>query len=477
MAIPMKRTLARVATTAGGAAGLVLVVFLAVFYLQGGEMSTTIAVFAVGLISLVVLVRPEFGLHLLVMNSVAAYSVFFEMPRIGPMSIVIAIQGIVLLAVLVHLSVLQRGVYVNVPENWLLLAYSVLVLASILLAEHAGTHNYQLFRQAFLVGLVAYFVILQLIDSPAKLRRMVGVLVLVDLMLVLSGVLHKMGLFTARGMDPERIAGRTVGFLGNPNSMAFTLIGLFPLVLALLIHSRGFWARCLLAPLVVGNLFVILNTLSRGGFIALGVALLLLLVRFGRDRRLVLLLAAVVASGWLLLPAALFERFEEVRSLRGNDRYSLTVIGLNMAAHNPFLGVGYGNFERYFARYDTIHRGGATAPHNMYTSIASQCGVPSLILYLVIMTLAWRRLSRLFVRFRSRGERYPMLVVVALQSGLVSLLVFGLTGHVEHEYLVFVNLGLTLAIDRVYGRPDVPVPHAAVFAGGLPMPSGAGINA
>jgi O-antigen ligase len=228
---------------------------------------------------------------------------------------------------------------------------------------------------------------------------------------------------------------------------------LFPLVVGLTIYVRSTWARALLLLLAAANLFIILNTLSRGGFMALGAAIVLMTLRVSRDRRLVALLVALGLVTYLLLPAALFERFEKVESLRGNNRYVLTMIGVRMSLDNPFLGVGFANFERYFAKYDVAHRGGSTAPHNLYTSIASQTGIPSLLVYLGIVVVSWRRLTRLMGRFRAANDRFLWLLAVALQASLLNLLVFGLTHHVEHQILFFVVVAGVVVLDRLSSVP------------------------
>ncbi len=466
----MRSKLERIAAAPAGAAALALTGFALVFLALGQSVPMTFAAFAVASLGLVILVRPEYGVHFLVLHTAVGFAQYFELPRFGPVSIPIALEGVLLLAFLVQLSFFRKRLYLNFAENWLLGGYTLLLLLSMALADHLGPENLAEFRSVYLIVILVYFLFTNLVDSRAGFVRMLATLVVADAILITSGLLNYAGLLEPRSIDPMRIQGRTVGFIGNPNSLAYVLIGLFPFVLGLAFYVQRRWLRRLLLLLAAGNLFVILNTLSRGGFIALVCVVLLMAFRLSRDRRLVALLLLLGIVAYLLLPAALFDRFEEVRSLRGNDRYLLTIIGAEMAMDNPVLGVGYGNFRRYFPRYDVLHRGGATAPHNLYTSIAAQTGIPSLILYLLIMTFAWRRLNRIrrslpgqptdLADVEQRNQRFLLLVTTALQANILNTLVFGLTSHVEHEYLNFAVLAMTVVLDRIHGAPEAAAQQA-----------------
>jgi O-antigen ligase len=189
---------------------------------------------------------------------------------------------------------------------------------------------------------------------------------------------------------------------------------------------------------------------------------------------LVALLVLLGIIGYLFLPAALFDRFDKVQSVQGTGRYVLTMIGLEMAVHNPIFGVGFGNFVYYFPKYDIFNRGGATAAHNLYTSIAAQTGFPSLVFYLLLMAVAWRRLGRLLARFTGEQNRFPFLLALALQANIVNLLVFGLTSHVEHEYLIFVVLAMTVILDRLARAAEMQAATASSDGGEVSAAGSAG---
>jgi O-antigen ligase len=448
-----------------------LAVFYVVFLFLGQQVPLTLAAFVVTGLGLVILRRPEFGVYVLLFHFVASFAQYFEIPRFGPVSLPMAVQGLVLVSVLVHMAFFKKRLYVNLAQTWLLLGYALLILLSLLVADHVSPDNLVLFRKFFLLGLILYFLITHLIDSRPAFLRLVGTLIVSNVVLVISALLYHVGWLEPR-IDPERLDGRVVGFIGNPNGLAFMLIGLLPLVVVLIIHVRSFWAKLFLLVLAAGNLFVILNTLSRGGFIALMAVILLMTFRVSRDRRLVALLVLLGLATYLLLPAALFERFEEIESLRGNSRYVLTMIGIRMALDNPLLGVGFGNFERYFPKYDDFHRGGSTAPHNLYTSIAAQTGIPSLMVYLVIILVSWLRLSFMMRRFRAMGSRFLWLLAVALQGGLVNVLVFGLSHHIEHYVPFWFVAASVVVLDRLYvaaDRAEAPTSNGPALDETMPL--------
>ncbi|MFQ5718255.1 MAG: O-antigen ligase family protein [Acidobacteriota bacterium] len=454
----MRRAASRVLSHPLGISGFLGGTLFVGFVSLGLSLSSVMTFTVMGLLGGITLIRPEIGLYLLILNAVASFGQFIEMPRIGPLSLPLAVEGVLILAIFFQMAVYGRKLYLNVTENWLLLCHFSAVVLSMVLADHFGPENIQAFRTRYLVQLVAYGLIVSLVNTLGKLHAVLATLIIVNAILVSSGVLNYMGLMEINQVNPERIAGRTAGIIGDPNNLAFTLIGLLPFVLMFIIVSNSPALRTGLTMLLAGDLFVVLNTLSRGGFISLCAVLLFLTFKFSRDRRLVVLLVLVCIVVYLLLPGALFDRFDEVRSLQGNSRYRLAMIGLNMSVHNPVLGVGLGNFRRYFSRYDEVHRGGVTAPHNLYTAVAAESGIPVLLIYLVLIAMSWQRLAGVQAATRDQKRRSLFwLLSVTLQASHVNILVFGLTSHHAYHYLVFITLALTIVMERVH-RLDMESP-------------------
>lgn len=451
----------RILTNPLGAAIPVLAAFMVVMLLLGRSVPETIALFVVAGLGLIIMVRPELGVQLLILNTVVAFSQYFVMPRIGPLSIPMAIEGVLILAFLIQMSLKKKKLYLNLAENWFLLGYTLAIVMSLVMAERLTTENLDFFRRTYLIMIIIYFLATNLVETRAGLVRMFGVLVIADLILATSGLMNYMGLLTPAAADAERFQGRTVGIIGNPNALAYSLIGLLPFAIVLMAVVTKRWQKALAILLAAATLFVILNTLSRGGFVAMVAMVLYMTFRLSKDRRLIALLVLLAITGYLFLPAALFDRFDKVDSVQGTGRYVLTMIGLEMAVHNPIFGVGLGNFEYYFPKYDIFNRGGATAAHNLYTSVAAQTGFPSLVFYLAVMALVWRRLGRLLARFSGKSNRFPFLVALALQANIVNLLVFGITSHVEHEYLIFVVLAMAVILDRLAQAADGQEPPAS----------------
>ncbi|MFQ5670894.1 MAG: O-antigen ligase family protein [Acidobacteriota bacterium] len=471
----MTPRLQRLLASPAGSMMVALLAFLAVFQLFHHVVTPTFVFFIAGLLVLGIMARPEYGLHLLVFVSVVSLAQYFQLPTLGPVSLPFAMVGALLLAFLIHLSLLRKKLYLNIAENWLICAFSLLVVFSMLMARHLGPENLSSFRRHYLLVIVVYFFIIQFIERRAAFLRLIGTLVAADLALVLSGILDYVGLLEST-KSSALLEGRTVGFIGDPNELAFTLIGLSSLVVALVLHVRGRWARMALLVLAGANLFIILNTLSRGGFVSLVAVAVTMAFRVSHDRRIIALLLVLALVAYLLLPAQLFERFDKIQSLRGTSRWVLAVTGARMALAHPLLGVGYGNFGRESPRYDPYYHRGGTSAHNLYVSIASQIGLPALLLWLVLVWVAWWRVSALFHAFSREGERFLMLLAVALQANLVNLLVFGLSIHVEYTYMTFITLALIILADRLYRSRTVPAARTAPAPGPAAGLAGGGLS-
>ncbi len=109
---------------------------------------------------------------------------------------------------------------------------------------------------------------------------------------------------------------------------------------------------------------------------------------------------------------------------------------LELISSNPFLGLGPGNSPTFMAQYSPVPNFGEI--HNMFLLLAFDSGIPSVIIYLIIIFLAWKNYSEAAKIFRARGNVRMESVAIILQCSLLSYLIIAQT-----QQLVF-RLGLLL---------------------------------
>ncbi len=219
--------------------------------------------------------------------------------------------------------------------------------------------------------------------------------------------------------------GRTTGHMGEPNSMGAYLAASFCLLVALMLTlPRSHRLRWFAAAGSVCAALGLLGTLSRGAYVAAagGVLFLTALV----NRRALAFGLVVLALNALWLPESVQKRFQDTfieeeqenyrfREGKGGDASALiemineeleeeaattegeAVTRLDSSVQTRLvtwaaalqiirdypLGVGFGVFPWYLQFYSTVVMWKAT--HNIYLKIATEAGLPALLIFLYLI--------------------------------------------------------------------------------------------
>ena len=216
---------------------------------------------------------------------------------------------------------------------------------------------------------------------------------------------HPAWLMLGRAQAPQ-YAGRASGFFGNPNTLAAFFALIIPPLLACAWQRGAGIARCVLCGyLALAFALAAAATLSRGGLIALALALVCwpLLVREWPWRRRALACAAALLAAalafcalWLASPAARARLGELDGGLGEKSRVILWRASLQMTASAPLLGTGAGSFNTLFEQHRP--EGFCDEPqwtHNEYLNTLGDYGIAGVLLLLgSACVIAWRCRAR-----------------------------------------------------------------------------------
>jgi O-antigen ligase len=249
--------------------------------------------------------------------------------------------------------------------------------------------------------------------------------------------------FGLRGTGPDHFAilnerfFRAYGTFEQPNPYAGFLGLVFPLGVGILlvwlarrIRNQGatlsLWAVGLLAVATGMMGAAILASWSRGAWLGMGVALLVMFAALPRQTWLGVGLVALFVVGTLglyavdLLPTPVAERltdftqyagFEDVRGVGINDanfavieRLAHWQAALEMWRANIWTGVGFGDYEPAYPAFQLINwpipLGHA---HNYLLNVAAETGIVGLIAYVVLWSVVFVQTWRLTRRDRLQG--------------------------------------------------------------------------
>lgn len=229
---------------------------------------------------------------------------------------------------------------------------------------------------------------------------------------------------------------RLGGTVGSPNvAAAYLSISMAAAASVFFAKVRRSY-KCLAAAVLALGVVALILTFSRGGWIALTIAVSLITVAVWHHRGLSWKQPVVVLA---LLAVACLPFYNLISGrLLGDDqgsaqsRIPLMNLAFRIIQDNPVLGVGANNFTVAMGPYLTseFREGFLFAVHNKYLLVLAETGIGGLLAFLAFLLAALRRGWRIW------SLHDPFLSPVAL--GLVA----GLGGHMVH-----------MNVDIFRGRP------------------------
>lgn len=261
----------------------------------------------------------------------------------------------------------------------------------------------------------------------------------------------------------------------NPNKMAVHLGGMSILVFAGLPSIRRRWFRLFCFGSVLAGLLAILVSLSRSGFLMVGVAALgFLLSRRHRRHALALILLGLLAVTVILTATPyrdpLLDRFGSFGSLgddsSGQARTSLLITGLYVFGDGPnaLWGTGYKGYTRAMQSHlyplmshDAYYHTGIRNGHNVWIAILAELGVLGMLAILLFFATLYREFARLH---RSRLSELQRCLLIGLVIYVSAKLVdFNLNPEFE-ENMFWYALGIlgALSLSAANASTDA-LPH------------------
>jgi putative inorganic carbon (hco3(-)) transporter len=248
------------------------------------------------------------------------------------------------------------------------------------------------------------------------------------------------------------ILGRLEGILGgnyaDPNDLALAIIISLPLCLALLFLSRNWlWKIFWSIPISV-MIYVVFLTGSRGGFVALVVAVAACLWEFAIRGRRRYLLALAGLAGFILWQSSsgiLVGRLRGTFNVKEDTaaaydsaqaRQQLFWRSIEVTTEHPLFGVGPGNFDQVSGQWHTTH--------NSLTLMSSEGGIPALILYVLILWCGFKNLGAT-KRFK-RKHAEANLIARALFASLSAYVVGSLFLSVAYQFFPYILVAYTTAL-------------------------------
>jgi len=344
----------------------------------------------------------------------------------------------------------------------LVLLLSAAALLSMPLAVDPA-EAWKTFSELLLKTVVIFIVIVNVVRTERRLKLLLLLVLAVSIFLSVNAIYdYQRGFFQVGALETStaRIAGRIGGLFGNSNDLALHLVTMVPIALALGLIKSGLFRKGIYfgaAALMVGAVIV---TFSRGGFIGLVAAVLLLVRRLGRKNRVattgalvfaIILFLALVPSTYSSRLSTILNSSADLTA-SSSQRTEVFKRSVWVALRYPLFGVGIGNFPHKSPRN--------LATHNAYTQVAAEMGLAAMVVYILFQVHSLRRLRRIEEQSRSRpDQRRFYYLSVGLQASLVGYMVSSFFGAVAYQWYVYYLVGYAVCLHRIFlikHGPDNP---------------------
>lgn len=403
---------------------------------------------------------------------VGVYLLIFFLPfeRIGSLDLAgVTIRISQVIAILTIVAWVVRGFALNkfkLRPNPLLLPLGIFVMINLI--GLLNTPN--LSRSLLVLGFTLFTIgiaiaIPNILRQPDQIRTALTVLLVSSLLVTLFGIYQFLGDLV--GLSPSLTGLRpqyTKDILGFPRVQSTALEPLYfanylliPLAvaLALFLSRASRWRPiALLACIVLGSLNLVL-TVSRGGYIAYAIMLLLLgiiyLKQLLQPKILITLLVSITLVGFIAFrffnAGAQLEQFvNHVTDLFGGASYAERVETSDLAyqiwAEHPLVGIGPGGFGPVASYHPLIEpSNGYKIVNNEYLELLAETGALGLACFIIMIVVI---LVRSVKALRHGTDPFLRATVFALTIAYIGILVQYNTFSILYIMHIWCTVGLLI---------------------------------
>jgi len=384
---------------------------------------------------------------------------------------------------LLILTILIRWIVFNErPAGWelpaiLLGLYGLIGFASVAYAENTEQVIYKLSN--YVKDALIVLVVVVLLKRPPILRHVIWSLLAAGIFMgTLSVFQYFTGTFTTdyggfAQAEFMNIVGasnnyRLSGPVGDPNFYAQIMLVLVPMALERMLHEQKLALKIIAGWAAIVSFLTVVFTFSRGGFLGLAVALMILAF-LNPPRPIDMVFAISLGIGLLFfVPQTYFDRVLSLNSLipgqnsqginiRDDNsfqgRASQVLTAWSMIKQYPLLGVGLNNFS---SRYQEFTKEIGLAPsasarslHNLYLEVAAETGILGFSAFSMIIWLAVKSiLNSRKIFLETLQEEYANLTV-GLAAGFGGYLIAAFFIHSAYPRQFYLLIGIVFALPRI----------------------------
>jgi len=354
----------------------------------------------------------------------------------APVMLLIGVATIALFVL--HMAIQKRQIRVaHAPQNWVMLwFFAAILLSQMRTLVVAGVVSA---ATEFLAILMMYFLIANLVDTPRRLGFVIKLLVVLTVALAVQGIVQYYTGFGLGGQETYEGRIQAIGIFSDPNDLGLALVMVMPFLFLQLFErakpAEKFFAFLTLAVLA----YALYLTQSRGGLMAFGALLMILL-----SRRLGKVLGYGVGGLAMLALFVVGPRMSTISTEEASAYGRIQAWGIGIDLFEQFVpfGVGYNNFTEYHFR----------TAHNSFVLCAAELGIFGLYAWVMLIYLSVKNNTFIAHELKNRGERTLALYVDTLRYSLIAYCLGAYWLSRTYSELLFIMIALSTAVTQMFVR-------------------------
>jgi O-antigen ligase len=277
----------------------------------------------------------------------------------------------------------QNKRYVKAHQNILMILFwGIIVMSTLNVAWPTYTINIILEWGKYII---IYFLMVNIIDTPRKLKKIIWTVVLSSMVVAGLGILQHYGIdYTGVGIREEgRIRG--IGIF-DTNQLAYVLANISPFAVGLIFLTRNLFLKLNLLIILSGFYYAIYLTGSRGGLLCAAASSALIFVIFSRKfffKALGVVAAVMIFIFFMEVAPRMSTISSYQRDSSAMDRLDVWGEALMTLKDYPIVGIGKNQFSKNFPR----------SAHSSYIQTVSELGLIGLFLWLALFYFSLKNLK------------------------------------------------------------------------------------
>jgi O-antigen ligase len=369
---------------------------------------------------LAIIIKPSLGANILV---IAIFTNISDLlTKQGYPGIIKPLVGVVAVALILrylYVGQVPLGHSKTAKVEYFLLAYFMVVIASYLVASDKTIAMAEITDLG--KDIVILYCILFALRQSQTWKQTIWLMLITAAVLCLLSVYqlvtgnYQEDFFLLATIQMDQALSATAlprvgGPVNAPNLWAQVLVALSTLAMFRILYEKQTLKKFAAVVMLGIFLYVILNTYSRGAYLALIIIAFLILLTLKKRFSLFvpLSIAIILILLFPFLPATYRDRFTSLfvvteengvyqdTSLRGRSSEMLT--GLAMFAEHPILGLGAGNYKPNYQRYAQLvgieFRADARDPHSLYVQLLAETGILGTLTFLIMVYFLFDALTK-----------------------------------------------------------------------------------